>query len=59
MLMILTKNRTFLEKSSIFGAWLPERSAQQNFFTYQFLFLMNPTNKTHPRTEYRFQRIAR
>lgn len=44
-------------KSGLFENWLPERNAQQNFFTYSFEFLMNPIKKNHPGTEYRFQRI--
>ncbi len=40
-----------------FEFWLPERYSQQNFFTYQFGFLMNPIKKNHPRTEYIFHRI--
>jgi hypothetical protein len=37
--------------------WLPERDAQQNFFSYNFGFFMAPMKRNHPRTEYLFHRI--
>ena len=42
---------------SFVPVWLPERDAQQNFFSYNFGFLLNPVKKNHPRTAYLFLRI--
>ena len=35
----------------------PGRDAQQNFFSYQFGFLLNPVKRNHPRTEYLMVRM--
>ena len=37
---------------------VPKRDAQQNFFAYNFAFVLNPVKKNHPRTEYLMTRMS-
>ena len=47
---------TKLGVPSFVSVWLPRRHAQQNFFAYNFSFIMIPINKRHPRSAYQFYR---